>query len=130
MIRALELIRSRVKDELGIDPQLEGVRRFALYGGIELPFVEYSISEPSGKLRLAFEAEDTAWLIIYLDGDRVFTSELDTLESTDEAVMLLRAALQGGVRFRRSAFHRRGGATIKGEEVNWYMEPFVGELAE
>jgi hypothetical protein len=130
MIKAIEEVKEGIEGELGLRPQLEGVKRFTLYGGIELPFIEYRMPYPAAKVQLAFEGESAAWMIVYLDDHRAYASELDTSDSMDEAVMLLRAAIQGGVHFRRSILNLRDGVTIRGEGVNWYMEPFSGEPPE
>lgn len=123
MIRVLGLVKSRIKEDLGVDPQREGVQWFRLYGGIELSFLEYSLLKPGKKLLLAFEGEEAVWLIVHLVDGRSFSSEVDTSSSADELLMLVRAAIAGEIRVHRSFLGVGGGIRIKGAGVSWYLDP-------
>jgi hypothetical protein len=123
VITAVGAVRGQIKGELGIDPSDEGVRQYPMYGGIDFAYLEYRSPESGRTLQLAFESEDTVWMVVQLEDGRTFGDEI-YIPSASDLLFLVRAALDGEIRVHRSAFRGSGGITITGEQVKWSLEPW------
>lgn len=120
-------VRAEIHSATHVLPQSWGKRTFPFYGGFEFPYLEYRLVPPGAILRVVFESENVAWLVVYLMDGGVYACEFDISEGVVQIASVATAAILGTLHEERSILHLHDGLRVLLDAVDWYMEPLAGE---